>query len=287
MTRRPRHFPSIPRLTIAALVMVVGVVTAMTAQAGSVTNGAGQPPFTETAVYQGVIAVIPGGIGDSLLEIGNQGKDIASTGDIYLRPHSLTGANTGVRVTKNGNSGITDLHVYGRLCLAGQCEHTWPSAGGTSFWTQTSTWLEPSTAGQGLYTASSGVGFGGYGLEVYGDHSDAALYISKQTAGGTALQSASSVEIRGSLNVTGQMTMLDCPPGGNCPDLASMSVGRIWEPANDGRASGLDAARIDGFNFRVLRTPYDASACGTGGSGQWCVCGEFEGFGVYDCLNLP
>jgi hypothetical protein len=52
--------------------------------AGPITNP-GAAPYAKLSVYQGVISVVPGGAGDSVMEIGNAGRDIASTGNINLR----------------------------------------------------------------------------------------------------------------------------------------------------------------------------------------------------------
>jgi hypothetical protein len=45
------------------------------------------------AVYQGVLSIGPGGASEGVLEIGNSGRDIAGTQDIYIRPSNIGGAN--------------------------------------------------------------------------------------------------------------------------------------------------------------------------------------------------
>ncbi len=80
--------------------------------AGPITGGSGNPPYTKLGVYQGVIAVIPGGSGDSVMEIGNAGRDIASTGSIYFRPNStgagsyFSGSGNTQNLFLNGNLGV-------------------------------------------------------------------------------------------------------------------------------------------------------------------------------------
>lgn len=61
--------------------------------AGPITGGAGNAPFTKVGVYQGILSIIPAGSG-SIMEIGNNGQDIASTGDIFMRPGETPGSNT-------------------------------------------------------------------------------------------------------------------------------------------------------------------------------------------------
>lgn len=80
------------KIALGALLLVVATLTWKTAYAGPITGGAGNAPYTKLGVYQGLISVVPGGTTDSILEIGNAGRDIASTGDIYLRPGSLSTA---------------------------------------------------------------------------------------------------------------------------------------------------------------------------------------------------
>jgi len=48
--------------------------------------------FPAASAYQGVVTVAPGVGGDSILELGNAGRDIAGTGDIFIRPGSLSGS---------------------------------------------------------------------------------------------------------------------------------------------------------------------------------------------------
>jgi hypothetical protein len=50
------------------------------AQAGPITGGPGVAPFVKLGVYQGLISIVPGGSGDSIMEIGNAGRDIKTTG---------------------------------------------------------------------------------------------------------------------------------------------------------------------------------------------------------------
>ncbi len=82
----------LPITLIALSLMVVAPLV----WAGPITGGSGNPPFTKLGVYQGVIAIVPGLSGDSVMEIGNAGRDIASTGSIYLRPGSADGQGANI-----------------------------------------------------------------------------------------------------------------------------------------------------------------------------------------------
>lgn len=86
--------PILPILTIfAAATAFIGVFSVPPAQAGPITNGPGNPPFTKLGVYDGVISIIPSAT-SQLLEIGNNGQDIAGSGDIYFRPGEIPTGNT-------------------------------------------------------------------------------------------------------------------------------------------------------------------------------------------------
>lgn len=286
-----RRYHSPVRRSLWWLGGVLAIVPLGSVMAGPVTGGANNPPYVETAVYQGVVSIIPGGAGESLMEIGNLGQDIASTGDLNFRPQGVSGNNTAVKFTKNGGTGKTDLHVYGRLCLAGSCLDTWPTPGGTSYWTQNSTWLEPLTAGRGLVTDTSGPGTStSDGFYVFGDHPDAATLVTKTTAGGLALTVDGISQINGSLDVTGALTRLDVlplcgtfPANYTCVYPDDYTTSTVWHPGNDGVGSGLDASKIDGIDFDILHYPQDTQ-CGAGTT--WCICGDFSATNSVECLSL-
>lgn len=82
-------------VALATLAVPAAFLVAQQVVAGPITGGPGNSPFAKLSVYQGVIAIVPGLYGDSVMEIGNAGRDIASTGSIYLRPGSVDdqGAN--------------------------------------------------------------------------------------------------------------------------------------------------------------------------------------------------
>lgn len=283
---RPSFLFSFRNATIL-LTTVVGVglySAAHPASAGPVTGGSSTSPYLEAAIYQGVIAVIPGNTGDSILEIGAVGKDIASSGDIFFRPQSLIDANAAVRFAKNGTSGKTDLHVRGRLCLNGSCKDAWPVPGGTSYWAQSGTWLEPITVGRGVFSNTVG-GSGAVTLEIYGEHSDGTLF-ARHTGGGTAIDIGGYAEIHGNVYTTGDISVLDClrTLTEDCTDLATYVPANVWHPGNDGRGSGLDAGKIEGYDFRIC----PPNTCiGLTNDNRWWICGDIGLNGATKCILLP
>lgn len=105
------------------------------AHAGPITGGPGNPPYTKLAVYQGVVSIVPGGPTDSLLEIGNAGRDIAGASQIFIRPHALNnGSANYIEFYKQNFSGTdkASLRIPGELCLGGVCNSSWPSGSGSS-----------------------------------------------------------------------------------------------------------------------------------------------------------
>lgn len=175
-------------LPVVAIVAVTLGLVVQPAIAGPVTNP-GKAPFVKVGIYQGVIGIIPGTStsgtvqsGGDALEIGNAGKDIASTGPINIRPGSLTVAQgatikpTNLLLCQSGvNGGKTCLvptdcpgsscttapaeaALYlgsGRICLNKlaaaigggtdwQCVSSWASTGtGDILWSLTTGILSP------------------------------------------------------------------------------------------------------------------------------------------------
>lgn len=133
---------------ILATMMVIVVVNPVSA--GPVT-APGSPPFVKLGVYQGVIAIVPPS-GTNVLEIGNAGRDIAGSSDIYLRPGGVTTANA-VKLARSVTytQAAVTIPGGGQVCLdqtqAGgwSCQPTWPTGGpgGDTLWTLTGSVLSP------------------------------------------------------------------------------------------------------------------------------------------------
>lgn len=144
------------------LVLLGVIIQPHLAQAGPITGGPGIAPFTKLGVYQGLLVIAPGrlcvggsnsgtscplgtecqGGGvctvSSVLEIGNAGRDIAGTGELYIRPGVLD-RSVGLRLYRFNNR--AELFVSsGSLCLGSvspaTCKSTWPASGGVgdTYW---------------------------------------------------------------------------------------------------------------------------------------------------------
>ncbi len=120
------HFSRWRYLAPIVLGAVVVFVVVQQASAGPITNPMGAP-FAKLNVYQGLISIVPAG--GQVMEIGNVGQDIASSGDIYLRPGSLsTVASDYARFYKDASAANkVSLSIPGKLCLAGDCKAAWPT----------------------------------------------------------------------------------------------------------------------------------------------------------------
>lgn len=153
------------RLSFTFLIPVLTVVVGMTVvasqvQAGPVSGSGGSGPFVKLGVYQGTIKIIPPG-GGNVMDIGNAGRDIATTGTLYIRPGGLPydrqcvgGSNPGVSCPTGSEcldggfcqTQAARLYKYpsfpeaaidvgsGQVCLRGtgiaDCRSIWPTAGG-------------------------------------------------------------------------------------------------------------------------------------------------------------
>lgn len=106
------------------LVFGVGFQFLKTTHAGPITGGAGNPPYTKLAVYQGIVSIVPGGTTDNLLEIGNGGRDIAGTGSIFIRPDSLNSASINYAEFYKDIGNRASLKVPGTLSIGTQKNHT-------------------------------------------------------------------------------------------------------------------------------------------------------------------
>ncbi len=203
-------------LLVLAVVGVIVILQPLIVTAGPITNGPGIAPFTKLGVYQGLATIAPpptcvggsnpytscpntpvgsslpdcfgGGIctASSVLEIGNAGRDIAGTGDIYLRPGGLT-QGVGLRLQQQDNARVGLSVLGGKLCFgspsATNCHGLWSDIVGGSgdvFWelypSASPTAVRPST-GQPAATVRIGrptnpvPNTNGVALEIYGSGS--------------------------------------------------------------------------------------------------------------------
>lgn len=235
-------------ITLAVLSSVVFVGAYTTVRARPVT-GSGS---IGSMIYNGVAVVTTGEVGSNILELGNSGQEIVSSGDLYLRPQALTEAQ-GVRFTTDV-TGRTSVHAKGGVCFAtGQCQDTWPTGTATSLWTLSSGILSPSTATDSLVWSrpdSAGA------AELVSDIASTETLRVSNTAGIAAR--FGDVSFYNSLYINsraGGDEMLIADPA----DLNTLY--KVWHSGNDGHSGNLaspgpDASLLDGVNvlFRYTTT---------------------------------
>lgn len=138
-----------PTFFFASLAIIICGVIAWPVFAGPVTNPTSPPsaPFVKLGVYQGVVSVVSG---SNALEIGNAGRDIAASGDIYLLPGGHL-YPSGVRIKKSDVFAEAAIDVgNGQICLntdqAGtySCISSWASGStGDTYWSLAGSALSP------------------------------------------------------------------------------------------------------------------------------------------------
>ncbi len=221
-------------LTAGIALLMAGGLLATSAMAAPVSPGA----TTRAAAYQGVVAIVPGGTGDSYFELGATGQDIASSSsDIYLRPSSLA-ANLSVKFSRSGAA--VNVDVPGSVCLGGACRNTWPADGGGGTWELLGLRLLPVDKSWGVQL--TGGSSTNPTVSLVADNPAAALYISNINPSGYALSSNDAIEIGGDLQVNGQLTVKSAYDSTQLP---------VWYSGNDGIGSTLDAGILDGTPIRV------------------------------------
>ncbi|MBI4090146.1 MAG: hypothetical protein HY421_01970 [Candidatus Kerfeldbacteria bacterium] len=261
MKRRMTHY----RLTLFALSTLV--VTAawlrfsMPVQSLTVTPNAVQ----KLTVYGGVATVTPV-VGGPTLELGTDGTDIVSSGNIVIRPQSSPPNISNTRFTGGGSnvqnlliSGDLKLTTPGRqICLQGDCQSSW---GGGSFWAERSGgifpvyWLEPTDLSRGLRIGESSAFTGKTALIANG----LGAY---NIGGGAAARFIGDVKNINELHYFESFTV---------------NGGEAWHEQNDGRGSGLDADNFDGV--RAFYQPGTSLMC----YATFCLC--FEGFLAHHTSN--
>lgn len=203
---------------------------------------AASAPVTPTAnqrlmVYGGVATVSPGGPGDNQFELGNNGRDLVSSGNIVIRPDRTISTPSTTRFIGNAD-GTRSLSVSGdvrlltdgrRVCLQGDCRTSW--AGGGSYWSDrsegSSWWLEPTDLTQGLRLGTASP-LTSTALEATG------LFVSNRGGGNAATLTGNVFDVN-RLDVYGTLIINGKP---------------AWTQINDGAGSGLDSAWLDGLTAR-------------------------------------
>lgn len=117
-----------PTILTASVCLLGFVVVAAPATAGLINGN------SKISVYQGVLSIFQSG--KPTMELGAYGRDIASTGDVVLRPGSVDEAH-GIYVQKSGSTANLSFGINGQLCLYSNavyvCKGAWP-IGADTFW---------------------------------------------------------------------------------------------------------------------------------------------------------
>lgn len=292
MKRRATH-PSLLRWSLMALALIGVSLASQSIFAGSVTNPGGSPT-QKVSIYQGVLTIAPGRDTNNILEFGNNGSDITSSGNIYFRPGRLA-ETSGVRF--DGSSGTTDIYVPGRLCINGACVPPWPSGSGTSLWQRNGSQLETVGAqprGVEILNPNTTYINGGSALSAVGSMpGTSAAYFSNTS--GPALQLNDGGFVRGDLVLT--TANVSSPITINYLNAGVPTNGKVWYPGNDGMGSRLDADLLDGHKVHFIfwnGSGYDGTcgdvglnACGTRyGIDNQGICTDSLNTYGYSCIGL-
>ncbi|MBI4092862.1 MAG: hypothetical protein HY420_02975 [Candidatus Kerfeldbacteria bacterium] len=276
--RRPTPFRTLVRvhartgLAVAAVLSMIGFLRlALPAWSATITPGANQ----KVTVYQGVAIVAPGDPGASIMEIGNAGRDIASTGSIFLRPNSTGSGTRFYQCTAGSCFGLQNLDLTGDLTIGkdlcffgGDCRSSWPP--GTTEWKLINVFgpvLQPKVLTNAVHVGSPGSPVqGGPALNVAAP-GGVATYVNRGS--GYAGLFDGNVSTTADVKVYGTITSNGRP---------------VWDASNDGQGSGLDAGKIDGMVVRY-ETP---DRCTDGRDQQehlYCLC--FSGRQADGITPLP
>lgn len=266
MKRRVSHIrrlvrdPLVRRIGVAAALAVLLVLfrASIGVRSAPLTDGATE----RVSITNGVLTIAPGGPSDNVMELGNRGNEIVSTGPIFIMPG---GTQAGTRFI--GNSDQTqDLSMTGSVTITGRVvlgdpaepsnwRTTWPEPDG---WTRTvepsKAYLTPNERTSSIDTGTQPSQSEAYGFGVYAnDPAYSGLNVSNYMADSDAIDfNAHNLEIRGNLNIF---------PGSLYAYVGGQSA-RVWTTDNDGNGSGLSADKLDGLDTYV-------APCG---SGKLCLC---------------
>lgn len=274
-------------LALSALVFLVGTVAVLEkvffVDSASVTGA-----VEKLAVQNGVVTIVPGRLGDSVMEIGNDGRDIASSGSIFFRPNSSNAGSVfyaGAGNTQNFDLTGT-LTVNGGISLNGILRTTWPLA---DYWVvDAGNNVTPSAASYGVDTPQ---GFDVFGNSPFGNNFSA---VRISNPGNVAvdfyyppgLTSSMMEEVTGDFTVTGgdiyqcgETAMRFYAWGSGTPPCITdpISWGKVWTAGNDGIGSGADADNLSGHDVYL-----NDNFLGFG-AGIYGFCGVTENLGEDRC----
>ncbi|MBI4092864.1 MAG: hypothetical protein HY420_02985 [Candidatus Kerfeldbacteria bacterium] len=253
------------------------------------TSGASQ----KLTVYEGVITIdhTPGG---NILELGNAGRDIASTGEIFVRPGNTT---AGTKFYAASPSEPQNLLLTGRLTVNkglnfnGQYITGWTT--GSSFWLPAAgNYVEPNPLAYGVQFNSDTNVLANNGAN------QSALYVVNYDLSGLAAKFESPPPINQTINIYGNLEAT-----GNIRSGAEGNLFDVWTDSNDGYKAAptgpdyldlLDADLLDGVNLDLAkgidRNPPQNPACDINleaSSNMSCLCrANPNNPAVFECIEL-
>ncbi len=222
-------------------------------------GGGGSVPAGKFAatIYYGLVAVTTGESGSALMELGNSGKEIASTSDLYLRPYSyletVNGALKSVLFSKDGTTLRTNLSVPGGVCFgASKCSDSWPSSGGTSYWDVNGTnYLQPNPFASVMKFDKpvGGSPKNSNAVEVRSATTAAALNVANTSNSTSAIAGS----FNGGANIGNDLVVDSRTNGDEIVLVDGATTYKVWHAGNDGHTvngTGPDASKLDGLGLR-------------------------------------
>jgi hypothetical protein len=221
--------------------------------AGSLPSSLSPNISIKAAIYQGVVAIAP--TTTTVLELGNAGRDIAGSSDLYLRPNGLAEAQ-GAHIVASGT--VSDLYVAS-LCLYGTgsevCQSGVPSGGSDTFWrsvVQSGTFehLMTNAANQGVQIGSQTSPVLGKALEINTNAVAPAITLTGDMMTGSlddgdySTIGSGSVAVSGRLQITNSIVAQDTLRVGYHLNTDNYAI--VWSQLYQGRFTGLDADTFDG-----------------------------------------
>lgn len=207
----------------------------------------------KAAIYQGVVAIAP--TSATVLELGNAGRDIAGSSDLYLRPNGLVEAQ-GAHIVASGT--VSDLYVAS-LCLYGTgsevCQSGVPSGGSDTFWSATIQsgsfeYLTPNTAGRGVQLGSIAAPVLGKALEINTNNVAPAISITGDMITGSFNDADFSPIGSGNVTVSGRVQITNSAFSFDTLRVAfhidTDNYATPWSQLYQGRFTRLDADTFDG-----------------------------------------
>jgi hypothetical protein len=227
------------------------------------------------SVHADCPGVANGCVNDSIMEIGNAGRDLASTGMMYLRPGAL-GGGTSVQLFTTASRGSVAING-GNLCLRGplggpnpDCRRQWPvSGGGELYWDIVAETLKPKQESHlriGTF-ANPLPDSSGPGLAIYANNASATDKAIKFNNGGRFCigfvldwcYGSTNINLGSKMSVSGNLTVDILGVDRFLTWFPTSGTGfRVWDQGIDGLAAaalglgaGPDADTFDGNRSKI------------------------------------